>query len=65
MDSNEYCGVLEDFVLNFAAVNIGKHFFFLKYNAAVQRSTYSLFCLAARNIEDMQWPSRSLHLNPT
>lgn len=63
MDFFVYCGVLDDHLLDFAAVNHGENFAFQLDNAAVHRSRYTLSCLTARNIEVMQWPSRSSYLN--
>lgn len=64
MDPNAYCGVVEDYSLEFAAVNYREQFLFQKNNAAVRGSTYKLSPLAGRNIEVMKWPSGSPNLKP-
>lgn len=63
MDSNAYCSVWEDQLLDFAAENHGKHFVFQEHDAAVHRSMYTLSLLTARYIEGMQWSSDFLNFN--
>ncbi|CDF36022.1 unnamed protein product [Chondrus crispus] len=63
MDSTQYCSVLEEDLLPFAADNLGEQWTFQKDGASCHRSKYTKAWLDSKNVNLLDWPAKSPDLN--
>jgi len=59
MDSREYCNVLKDRLLPFAADNLGERWTFEQDGASVHRSKYTTEWLKDKKVDTLAWQANS------
>ncbi|GFV56906.1 transposable element Tcb2 transposase [Trichonephila clavipes] len=63
VNGTRYCNEILPYVRLFRGA-MGLQFFFMEYNAPCHRTVAAEQLLESEDIERMDWPARSLHLNP-